>query len=128
MSTLSKRLTDLMSRAGMDITELAANIDEDEKELEEMIKNNSVDVRVLEKMAKELGVALYTLFPRPAGSILQEYYISPIKKELPLDKDDLQSKINYLEAVVEQLKKENTKLSRCLGEIEAAIRKQGIQK
>lgn len=123
MSTLSKRLNDLIKRSGMDITELAESIDEEPDKLEKAIQNSSVDVRVLEKIAKELGISLYTIFPRPASSVLNEYFVSPAKKELDADMNDDQSKIYYLEAVIEQLRNENTKMKRCLGEIKSSVQK-----
>ena len=86
--------------------ELAKYLNLSTSELDKAFATNSLDVRTLETIAKELKLPLYRLFRDPIGNITQstEYY-----KELGFNLEDiikLKTKLDIALQEIEFLKKE----------------------
>lgn len=71
MEQLIQRIEDVLKSRKIQFRQLAEHLGYEEDSLRTAFQNNSIEIRTLEKIAKELKIPLYRFFRDPVGNLLE---------------------------------------------------------
>ena len=101
---LKERVLKILSKKGFSFSDLATHLGIKEKELEKRFLENSIEIRMLELISKELRIPLYSFFRDDDFGFdysKQPYYTERIWSE---NESSLKKEITSLRKEVEELK------------------------
>ena len=106
--SVGNRILDYLKRKNLSLSELALTIDVEEKELVSMLENDTIEIKTLEKLSKELRIPLYSFFTDSSYEEIFDRY----KMEIPYyverleesEKRELKDLINSMVLQINDLK------------------------
>lgn len=103
---LSDTINQILKQKQVTFSTFAEHIDVPEEQLRESLEKNSIEIRILERMSKELKIPLYRFFRQPLGDLTEtsEYSHLAIISEQDLNK--LKAELSAALSKIEFLKRE----------------------
>jgi len=120
---LLEKINEVLREKNVSFEAFAEHIGVSEELLNEAFANNTLEIRTLEKISKELRIPLYRFFREPIGSLLEGSKDHPIfatithdelayiklqleiaQKEIKILKDELESQNEYIKQLKSQKK------------------------
>jgi transcriptional regulator with XRE-family HTH domain len=106
--SVGNRILEYLDRKKLSVSELAASIDAEEKELVAMLENDTIEIKTLEKLSKELRIPLYSFFTDANYEEMFDrykveipYYVERLEES---EKKELKDLINAMIAQIGDLK------------------------
>ena len=101
-----EKIKEYLERKNVSFSDFAEHIGESEQELERKFQNNTLEIRTLENISKELKIPLYRFFREPVGDLTKKeehpIYATITHEEL----ENLKRKLELATREIEILKTE----------------------
>ncbi len=106
--SVGNRIIEYLKRKNISMAELAIAIEVEEQELLAMLENDTIEIKTLEKLSKELRIPLYSFFTDESyQEIFNKYFIEIpyyVERLEETEKRELKDLINSMKAQINDLK------------------------
>lgn len=123
MDNLIARIQDVLEKKNISFSEFSEHLGISEPTLKEALQNNSIEIRTLERISKDLKIPLYRFFREPLGDLLENAKDHPVyaaithdelaqlkfqleiaQKEISLLKKEIEERNTYISELKQQIK------------------------
>lgn len=126
MAYLKDKLLEVLKQKNYTYTDLASHLSMSEQELDEAIENNTLEIRALELISKELRIPLYSFFRENFENFdfdKEPYYNVSIWDKADEDAANMLPDIRAMRLEIEMLRSELKKKEQLINELQAQISK-----
>lgn len=122
MERLIEKIQQVLSKRKVTFSEFADHIGIPEGQLKQAFQNNSIEIRTLERISKELKIPLYRFFREPIGDLLESASDHPVYANITQDElTHLKMQLEVAQREIMMLKRDLEDRNRVIDELNNKI-------